>query len=155
MPVGQVILIDTARQYQRLADEYEKWFYVSYRDATKGKIRSDATLRAAARSRKNMGGMLAGLLLPAVDAVRSAEMRAQWQRKALQVIEALRMHAATTGKFPASLDEVYLVPVPDNPVTNQPYVYHLKDGMAVLELPASDGIPGIAWRFEIKLASNQ
>jgi hypothetical protein len=153
MPVGQVILVDISREYRRIANDWEKWWNVPYQPAKKGQDRAEAALQQ--KDITNIGRTLASLLLPGVNAARSAQMRAEWQLKAFEVIEALRMHAAATGRFPESLDEIDVVPVPENPVTRQPYVYHLKDGMAVLELPASDGIPGIAWRFEIKLASNQ
>jgi hypothetical protein len=62
------------------------------------------------------------------------------------------MHAAETGAFPKSLDEITAVPVPLNPLTNKNYVYWLDGEMAVLDMPRSDGMPGIAWRFELELA---
>jgi hypothetical protein len=79
-------------------------------------------------------------------------MRLGWQMNALQTVEAIRMHAAQTGALPASLDEIEIVPVPDNPVTEKPYEYRLEGDTAVLELPFSDGMRSAAWRFEIKLA---
>ena len=42
--------------------------------------------------------------------------------------------------------------MPKNPVTNDDYVYRLDGDTAVLELPASDSFPGVAYRYEIKLA---
>lgn len=150
MPVGQVILVDISREYRRIANDWEKWWNVPYQEAKKGEDFEVAALQQ--EDTTNLGRTMASLLLPAVNAARSAQMRAEWQLKALEVIEALRMHAAVEGKFPSSLDEIDVVPVPVNPITLQRFVYHLKDGMAVLELPFSDGMPGIAWRFEIKLA---
>ena len=70
---------------------------------------------------------------------------------ALRVVEAVRMHAAEAGRLPASLDDIVIVPVPVNPITTLPYLYRLDGKMAVLDLPFSDGMPGVAWRFEIQL----
>ena len=62
------------------------------------------------------------------------------------------MHAAQTGRLPKSLDEIKVVPVPENPATGKVFEYRLDDDTAILELPFRDGFPGTAWRFEITLA---
>ncbi len=67
------------------------------------------------------------------------------------MIEALRMHAAATGSLPNSLDEIKSVPVPNNPVTGKPYVYRMEGETAVLDMPFSDGMTGMAQRFEIQI----
>ncbi|MEM9660045.1 MAG: hypothetical protein AAF961_16910, partial [Planctomycetota bacterium] len=100
---------------------------------------------------RGYGYVLASLLLPATQAVRTAEMRLERQRNAIQVVEALRMHAAATGALPATLDEIRMAPVPNNPATGAPFEYRLDGETAILDLPTSDGTPGVAWRFEIKL----
>jgi hypothetical protein len=79
-------------------------------------------------------------------------MRLEWHLNALQVVEALRMHAAETGKLPAELKEITCVPVPENPATGNAYQYRLKNDTAFLDLPFSDRFSGVAWRYEIKLA---
>jgi hypothetical protein len=152
MPAGQAVLIDAAREYQRIADEIEKWLYAPYPQAKKRMRRADEELFGNRQFSDGLGRMIADLILPAIQAARTAQMRLHWQMNALRVVEALRMHAAETGSFPASLDEVTVVPVPKNPITEQPYVYRLEGKKAVLELPFSDGMPGVAWRFEIRLA---
>ncbi len=146
MAVAQVLLIDTAREFQKTADDFEKWTFVPYRDMRSPDLRS-------AKITDGYGKLLAQLLLPAVTAARTAQMRMQWQIDALRTIEALRMHVAEVGSFPESLDQIYVVPVPKNPLTGQQYLYRLEDETAVLELPFSDGMPGAAWRFELKLAT--
>ena len=88
------------------------------------------------------GGLpIAAILLPAVEGVRHAEIRSARNFAALQVIEALRMHAAGTGKLPATLAEVTVVPVPVNPATGQPFAYTFDaiSETATLEVPASPG----------------
>ena len=152
MPVGQVVLMDAAREYQRITDEIEKWLYVPYPLAKKRMRRAVREGFGNRQLSDGFGPMITDLLFPAIQAARTAQMRLHWQMNALRVVEALRMHAAETGGFPASLDEVRVVPVPKNPITEQPYIYRLEGEMAVLELPFSDGMPGVAWRFEMQLA---
>lgn len=149
MPVGQVIAIDAAREFRRIADEMEKWWYVPL---TQVRAIDSDDFRSGGPLDGNFAKAAAQVMLPALESVRSAEVRVMWQLNALQTIEALRMHAAKTGKLPASLDEITAVPLPQNPATGKPYQYRLDGETAILELPFSDGFSGMAWRFEIKLA---
>lgn len=151
MPVGQVIAVDASREFRRTADELEKWWYVPYLEARKRGAEAEQVVFRD-RLAGGYGGMMAALLLPAVNAARTAEARIQWQTDGLRVVEAVRMHAAKTGLLPASLDEIEVVPVPENPVTGKAFEYRLEGDAAKLELPFSDGIPSAAWRFEIELA---
>jgi len=151
MPVGQVIAIDAAREFRRIADQMEKWLYVPIVQARNAAIDFDSVIDGSPLD----GGFAkaaAQVMLPALQSVRNAELRVLWQLNALQTIEAIRMHAAKTGAFPAALDEIAVVPLPQNPLTGKPYQYRLDGETAILELPSSDGISGSAWRFEIKLA---
>jgi hypothetical protein len=149
MPVGQVIAIDSAREFRRIADQMEKWLYVPF--AQVKAIDSD-DFRSGGPLDGSFAKAAAQVMLPALESVRSAEVRVLWQLNALQTIEALRMHVAKTGKFPASLDEITIVPLPQNPATGKSYQYSLDGETAILELPFSDGFSGMAWRFEIKQA---
>jgi hypothetical protein len=150
MPVGKVIAMDASREYKRIAQEFEKWWYTPYAVAKKLGGMPDEILRD--RFGGGYGRILASLMMPALNRVRDAQTRLDWQLNALQTVEAIRMHAAETGKLPKTLSEITVVPVPKNPVTDQDYVYRLDGDTAVLELPASDGFQGVAWRFEITLA---
>jgi hypothetical protein len=149
MPVGQVLAIDAAREYRRIGDEFEKWWYLPF-PTMKAVANPDEIFKGNKLS-GGMGRVMAGLLMPALQNVRNAQVRLNWQLNALQVVEAIRLHAAEAGKLPASLDEIKSVHVPLNPATEQPYQYRLNNDTAVLELPFSDGFPNAAWRFEIKL----
>ncbi|MCH8840132.1 MAG: hypothetical protein IH831_05545, partial [Planctomycetes bacterium] len=151
MAVGQVMLIDAAREWRRIADAYEKWWYVDFPQAREPMREGDRVFRGG-RLEGGFGRMLAKVLLPAIRSARNAEMRTQWQMGALRTVEAIRMHAAEAGSLPRSLDEIKVVPVPLNPVTLKPYQYRLDGQTAVLELPFSDRIANVAWRFEITLA---
>jgi hypothetical protein len=151
MPVGQVLAVDSAQEYRRLADEVEKWGYVPAGQAQMHEDRIAKTL-SGGPFEGGFGAALARMLLPALQPARNAQVRIDSQLNSLLVIEALRMHAAETGKLPAALGEIAIVPVPDNPVTQQPYAYRLDGATAVLELPFSKVSPNSAWRFEITLA---
>jgi hypothetical protein len=96
---------------------------------------------------------IAPLLLPAMRAVRTAQLRLERDLAALRLIEALRMYAAEhAGSLPAALDEITEVPVPTNPATGKPFQYRLDGQTAILDLPSSEGFPGYNRRFEIKVA---
>ncbi|BBO30530.1 hypothetical protein [Lacipirellula parvula] len=151
MPVGQVLAIDAAREFRRIADVMEKWWYVPVAQL-KGVAIDSEEFRGGSSLEGNFAKAAAQVMLPALRSVRSAEVKLEWQLNALQTIEAIRMHAAQTGKLPAALDEIKAVPLPLNPLTGKPYQYRLDGDTAILELPSSDGISGSAWRFEIKLA---
>ena len=75
-----------------------------------------------------------------------AVLRAHRKIAALRVVEALRAHAAATGKLPATLGEVKVVPLPDDPATAKPFVYKLENGAATLLSPSfHDGDPGLGY----------
>jgi len=58
---------------------------------------------------------------------------------ALQCIEALRLYAAAhQGKFPEELSRITEVPVPDDPVMQEPFSYRCTGSDAVLEAPAPE-----------------
>ncbi len=151
MPVGQVLAVDAVQEYRRLADEVEKWGYVPAGNADVRENKLEQLLSGGPLE-GGIGRALARLLLPALQPARNAEVRIESQLNSLLVIEAVRMHAAETGKLPATLKEIAVVPVPENPVTQQPFQYRLDGATAVLELPFSAVSPSMAWRFEIMLA---
>src|SRR5690606_1385044 len=87
MPEGKDIAIDASRQYQRLADEVEKWWYTPYPIAAKGGRGAEQLLENKNKFEGGLGHVLASLLVPALNAARSAEARLNWQLGALQTIE--------------------------------------------------------------------
>jgi hypothetical protein len=156
MAVGQVIAISTERTYQRLADEYEKLWYMPYSEARAREREVEEKLNQA--NRASSDGIsdvmpIAQVLLPASGAAREAQIRLERDLAALRAIEALRIYAAGHGgQLPARLDQVTEVPVPANPVTGKPFVYRLDDKTAMLELPISDGFH-FSRRYEITVGS--
>jgi hypothetical protein len=157
MPVGQVLSLYSARVSQTAADKYWQAFVAPYsakqfrNGAEAGNyFRANATLTDGA-DRELLP--IVSQLMPATQSARSAEMRVARELAALRVIEALRMHAARNeGRWPDALDDVTCVPVPLNPATDKPFVYHRDGETAVLELPESEGFPGYSRRYEITIA---
>ena len=152
MPVGQVLAVYSSYAYDRLANEIEKRYYVPIhqRDIFKDDPWEGVEFLSADPDREIVP--VATILLPAVSACMQAEARAFRNHKVLQVIEAIRMHAAQNdGALPAALSDIICVPVPKNPATDKPFDYHLEDSTAILELPKSDGFHH-GLRFEIQVA---
>jgi hypothetical protein len=87
-----------------------------------------------------LGGILAGLLLPAVGKVQFATVRLQRRIDALRIVEALRLHAALhEGKLPEKLSDITDVPIPPDPASGKPFDYKLEAGKATLTAPAPAG----------------
>lgn len=92
-------------------------------------------------------------LKPAHERVRMIMKKSDRHIAALQCIEALRLYAATNdGKFPNELNDVTEIPVPNDPVTQKPFVYSRTGSQAVLEGPVPEGgAAKDAIRYELKL----
>jgi hypothetical protein len=156
MAVGHVMAIYTERNYQHYADSFEKVWYMPFQES-RARVEeiedelSEAGLLSGSENRELVP--MVSLMMPALQAARSADVRLQRDLAALRVIEALRMYASEhDGKLPASLDDIKQVPVPSNPATDKAFTYRLEGATAILELPASEGITGGNRRFEIQIA---
>ncbi len=151
MPVAQVLTTSMVRSLNKLSNDTERWIYLPFAQAKEGMRQEEKNLLKAERQAfLHPGGIIASMLLPATEQVVVGQMRVQRDVDALRVIEAIRMHAAETGRLPETLDDISVVPIPLNPATNKPFEYQLKDGTATLELPRSDGII-YSKRFELRL----
>ena len=63
------------------------------------------------------------VFLPATTQVMSADLRLRNRMVSLRTIEAIRLHLGQTGELPASLDEIKIVPVPNNEYSGKPMYY--------------------------------
>lgn len=148
MPVAQVILLYSIQVYEELRDEVFKTFYLPYVESTSFTRMADKRVKRA-----KMEGLeiipLAEIILPSMEVVRNAQMRADRQIAVLRVLEALRIYGAEHGGLlPARLEEITQVPVPKDPVTDQPFFYRLDDGTAYLQGPS---LPGNPLNYEISM----
>src|SRR5262249_52190473 len=58
---------------------------------------------------------------------------------ALRAIEAVRVHAAGSGKLPAKLGDVVELPVPGDPLSGKAFEYSVADEVATLHAPPRAG----------------
>lgn len=157
MPVGQVLAIQQKYISEVIAGELLKEVLVATPEATAIGERAERSLK----DRKLFGNPPAtglvepfpvmALLAPATRQAFQAELRSRTQHAGLQVIETIRMHAAATGELPNSLDEIEVVPVPDNPRTGEPFPYRLEKGKAILDIVANERVSPVNWRVELTL----
>lgn len=157
MSVGEVLSKYSAAVYRRLCDKQWQAYLTPYAQHLQRSSEAEEYLN---ENRVLSDGVdreviaISSTWLPALQAARSAEVRCARDVAALRVIEALRMHAArNNGKWPRSLDEVTCVPIPLNPATDKPFLYHRDGRTAVLELPDWEGFPGFSRRYEITIAA--
>lgn len=145
MPVGQVVTIQTARVTKYAYQELLKWTALPYDQAVARMQASEAKLKEdkilVADPSFSQGALpIASLVVPALTAVRHAQARLDRNLAALQVVEALRWHAAANqGRLPATLDAITVVPPPQNPATGQPFAYRLEHNVGILDLPPMPG----------------
>jgi hypothetical protein len=147
MPAAQVVAIQTTRVTESTYHDIFKLSLLPYHEAVERlpammqRLEKDVLRPDAALSGK--GGLpITGLLLPAVEAVLRADVRAARNIAVLQAIEAIRMHAADHGgQLPDSLADITVVPVPKNPATGEsfPYKIDAARGAAILEVPTLEG----------------
>lgn len=138
MPVAQAVSIYMLRTVRYIADEFAKGANLPtqqrelYYAGLEKRLEKEGYFGSTA-PREPIP--LAGLLMPAVGHALRAQSRLERDMAALQTLEAIRAHLAETGSLPESLGDITVLPVPVNPVTNEPFAYGLKDGMAILDVP--------------------
>lgn len=144
MPVLQVVCIYEGRAIKRIADDFFKWTLVDGADRSIGLADAE---QAFARTSSGFADFdrgtltpLVGLLMPALSAAARAEVRTRQSRELLRTIEALRLHVAATNSIPSSLDEIEVVPVPNDPATGAPFDYRVYDDRVEIRV---DAIPGV------------
>jgi hypothetical protein len=156
LPVIQVALMQALALYDENYDEVYKWQGFPYAQARPELIK--ARQRFDQRRKEQPEGMyLASLLLPAVEKVLSNRVRLERRIAVMQIVEALRLHAAgPDGKLPERLEDIRAVPVPSDPVTGKAFEYSLEADRAVLYGPPTLGEPALepyAVRYELTLVS--
>jgi hypothetical protein len=139
MPTGQVVAIYMQQVVRYIGDEMEKGAYLS----PKQREEYYATLdqRLIREGYLGPGGgtkepiPIASLLMPAVSRALSAQSRLERDFAAFQTLEAIRAHLSATGQFPDKLADIAALPVPANPLTEQPFEYRREGAKAILVVP--------------------
>jgi hypothetical protein len=149
MPPAKIILLYSTEYYQELSDDQAKIMSLPYVESTA--LQPEVTRRLQeAKAREIVP--FASMLLPAVGAAKHAEVRTEWTVARLQLCEALRLYAAAhDGKLPERLGDITAVPVPRNPLDDQPFGYRREGSTATVTV--EHGPRNEAWRYEITMAA--
>ncbi len=148
MPMCQAIMLEIVRGYQHHRDEMLKWQNLPVNEWP-----SQQTLSRHEREALDSElSLYAGGLLPSMRAVRMSFLRLERHTNLLRAVEALRMHAAQTGRLPQEWQEVTVVPVPRDPLTGEPFRYKLSGETALLEALDPEQNVDRNYQFEIRLA---
>jgi hypothetical protein len=150
LPAAQVVMLYYVEDYDATRDEVIKWLAVPARQAVGELAKIDAAMQAQAK--KEEANPFIALLLPAILKVHEAQLRLERNVAGLRGAEALRQHVADKGKLPAKWANVTAVPGPTDPLTGKGLdaYYSVKDGKAVLHVPAPPGMPELLGRrFEM------
>ncbi len=151
MAVGQVVLLQTKRQFDQLRDELLKCVLLPYWQAMPLLHELNERMRRAAR-RWEEPLPLCYEYFPAVQAGRTSFVRPDRRIAELRLFEALRLYAAAhDGRLPERLEDTG-VPIPIDPITGKPFEYRLEGDVAHVEGPTLVATP---CRYEIRLASQQ
>jgi hypothetical protein len=129
MPPAQVLLLYISHFYHEARDDVMKGSYLPFPEGQGVNREADKRLKELPDTEATR---VAKWFLPAVQKVQLARVRLARKLAALRVIEALRMHAAAKGQLPDKLDEVTVVPVPDDPGTARPFEYRRDGATATL-----------------------
>ena len=134
LPVAQVLLIHMADSWNEVGQEISKWFSLPYLEAQAG-IQRAVQAEMQTRREPTLGTALPGLLMPALQQVSIAMARVDRRFAELRILEALRHYAATHDrKLPAKLSDITDLPIPNDPMTGQPFVYRLEGDTAYLDI---------------------
>ncbi|HTQ39447.1 MAG TPA: hypothetical protein VMJ32_10480 [Pirellulales bacterium] len=153
MPVSQAILTAEVEMFDRLNNDTFKWFYVDSASALKGMAEADRDLQEFGKSKREIIP-LASILLPSLRKVKSVEVETDRYVAALRCVEAIRLYAARHhAQLPRQLSDINEVPIPNDPVTGQPFSYQSIESRALITSPALPGETAIQEiRWEIQLA---
>ena len=141
MSPHQLALVCSVRTYQILFDDAARGFSLPYPIAKQ-------SITAAIERCKHSDGQVVEVIpitqnsLQAISTCRSALARCERQFAVLRIFEALRIYgAAHDGKLAKSLGDISEVPVPSDPVTGEPFDYHLEGDKAILKGPTFRDVP--------------
>jgi hypothetical protein len=138
MPAAEVEVRFTVALFRDIGDAWRKWLVVPYpQSLVDFKSRNELLLNECKRLELIP---LVSVLTPLGGNLLVAQARIDLRVARAQAMEALRMHAAATGKLPEKLDEVTIVPVPLDPVTGGPFAYTLDGDVATLDVTDTGGI---------------
>jgi hypothetical protein len=163
MPAFQLVALHALREHRLTWQEVAKWVHI--RDGWRHPAyEKDAKRYQEAIARLDLlffRGLLRGLetdLMPASSRFAAAPARFERRVAALCCIEALRAHAAENGgKLPARLEDVTVLPVPEDPAFRKMFEYKKKADNETMLIAASpdENDKTKAFRFALTVTSRK
>jgi hypothetical protein len=131
MAPAQVLLLQMSSLYRTTRDDIFKSSYLPFPQSLS--VHREAEQRLKSLPVDTEPARIAREYLPAIQKVHMTQYRLDHKLAFLRAIEALRMHAAVHGgELPDTLDQVTIVPVPEDPGTGRPFAYHRDGATATL-----------------------
>ncbi|HKI33995.1 MAG TPA: hypothetical protein VKA46_19235 [Gemmataceae bacterium] len=150
MPPAQVLVLYLSNFYHEQRDAFFKASYLPFPQGRPLDQAADERLKSLPNTEP---ARVARLFLPALLRVRLAELRLARKLEALRAIEALRMHAVQARQLPDRLDQVTVVPVPNDPGTGKAFGYQ-RDGQTATLTSRIPGEPlettGLRYRVTLR-----
>jgi hypothetical protein len=150
MPPAQVLLLYLANYVHQVRDDVFKEAYLPFSQTRRLQAEAEEEVKSAPDTE---AGHFVRFILPAIGRVYLSDVRIRRKLAAQRTIEALRMHAAKAGQFPDKLDQVTVVPLPNDPGTGQPFEYR-RDGDTATLISRLPGQPqpttGLRYRVTLR-----
>ncbi len=152
MQPHQVMAMYLVGSYDETMDSMAKWTCLPYWQGRRGLEGAENQMRRVPRI--GPAALVMGLV-PAIKHAWVNMILVDRQIASLQTVEALRAFAAThQGKLPARLEDMTDTPAPIDPITGRLFSYELRDGTAIIDVPAPEGqSPSRGWKYEITLGN--
>ena len=120
MSPSRVVILSTQIGFSDVRDKIFKWTLLD----TPDRIEQELELSKGPVSLLSPSRVILGMMLPAIQALQSANLRTQTLHHRAMLVEALRAHAAAhENELPASLETLSPLPAPMNPQTKNPFEY--------------------------------
>lgn len=145
MPVARVVLLQSFLEYEQQLQSRYRWVNFPYAEAIE---RLGDEKQAASAASEILP--LPQIFTTNVGSILKGKAITQLYVELLRTVEAIRLHAAGhDGMLPKTLAEITVVPVPNDPMTGEPFSYQLTGDTALIAPAAMDWKPN---HFEITIA---
>jgi len=154
LPDLQAVLLHEILLYDTASDEVGKWLNVPYSVSSKALASIEENSIKVGGGNGLRAGFVGSVLLPAYQSILRAKNAHGRRFAALRVIEAIRLHAGEKNQWPASLEEITAVPVPNDPTTGKPFQFKREGEVIWLESTpqAGESQRSDLWKWRLELA---
>lgn len=134
MPPPQIVAIYYIESFNEAFDELAKWNSLPAWMAQEA-MPHDAALQAVLRQQQ-FDNLVLTMMIPSLSRARQTMLRIDRDLQALQVVEAIRTHAAAQGAPPTRLVDLRATPALLDPMTGRPFDYAVTDTGFMLAAPS-------------------